>query len=233
MIHDFIDLAKYDIESSEILFENNKFSNSLYFYHQSVEKAVKYLGLKIGIIYEDNLKKISHHPIKVFSILDQKENLFNGEGIDDFALTIKQLTDESLVEKTLEAMEDSLIYLFEVDIKKSYFQNFKIYIKDKDFPEKQMLLQIEENEYYNKMAENFFSQLNVGAVILRLLFLNSCLCSKYKLDTYRYISNEITNPIEYFSKNNSIISHFPIFIKSMNLCLSQIKNIDWKNKNYA
>ncbi|MCD5969400.1 HEPN domain-containing protein, partial [Riemerella anatipestifer] len=82
MNNDFIELAKNDIESSEILFKYKKFSNSIYFYHQAVEKVVKYLGLQIGIINENELKRISHNPLKVFSILDAKENIFKGQGGD-------------------------------------------------------------------------------------------------------------------------------------------------------
>lgn len=72
-----IQLAKNDIKDSELLLNNQSFNNSLYFYHQAVEKAVKYLGLEIGIINENDLrKKISHNPLKIFIILNEKKNLF-------------------------------------------------------------------------------------------------------------------------------------------------------------
>ncbi|MDR7757422.1 HEPN domain-containing protein, partial [Riemerella anatipestifer] len=233
MNNDFIELAKNDIESSEILFKYKKFSNSIYFYHQAVEKVVKYLGLQIGIINENELKRISHNPLKVFSILDAKENIFKGQGGDDFKMMLKKMTDEEIARQTLSSIDESLSNLYEIDNKKSYFQNFIEYIKDKEFPDKLILMKIKENAYYNKMAENFFSQLNIGVVILKILFLNSCLCTKHKLDTYRYSSQEIPNPIEYFSQGNLLIANLPIFIKSIKLCLSQIEKIDWKNKNYA
>lgn len=62
-----------------------------------------------------------------------------------------------------------------------------------------------------------------------MLFLNSCLCSKYKLDSYRYNSESIENPVDYFSETNPIVLRLDIFIKSLSICLSQIENIKWKS----
>ncbi|WP_083564123.1 HEPN domain-containing protein [Chryseobacterium carnipullorum] len=47
--NDLLQLARNDINIAELLFNNNIFSNAIYFYHQAVEKAVKYLGLRIGV----------------------------------------------------------------------------------------------------------------------------------------------------------------------------------------
>ncbi|MPT32714.1 MAG: HEPN domain-containing protein [Chryseobacterium sp.] len=232
-MNDLLPLAQTDIKSAELLFNNKIYSNAIYFYHQAVEKAVKYLGLRIGVIdIQDLRRKISHNPIKVFKILDEKENIFDGQGIDNFSSMIKLLTDEQLVNRTLSEIEKSTRNLYDLDSKISFFQNFKNYIIDKNFEEKELLLSIKENAYYNKMASDFFNQLNVGATIMRMLFLNSCLCAKYSLDSYRYSSNEIGDPIEHFSINNPIILKLDIFIKSINICVSQLPTIKWENEKY-
>ncbi|OBW43568.1 HEPN domain protein [Chryseobacterium sp. MOF25P] len=228
-MNDLIKLATVDLKSAELLFQLQIFHNAIYFYHQAVEKAVKYLGLQIGIIDNNALKKIGHEPIKVFKILDEVEKVFHNEELTEFVSLIKKLTDEQLVNKTLLEIEQSTQNLYELDFNLSYFQNLRIYIADKDFPQKDIISTIEENSYYNKMAKEFFNQLNVGAVIIRMLFLNSCLCSKYKLDSYRYNSEKIENPVDYFSETNPIVLKLDIFIKSLAICLSQIENINWKN----
>ncbi|MBW3523322.1 HEPN domain-containing protein [Chryseobacterium sp. NKUCC03_KSP] len=233
-MNDLLQIARNDINTAELLFNNKIYSNAIYFYHQAVEKAVKYLGLRIGVIDTDDLRrKISHNPIKVFKILDEKENIFGGQGIDNFASIIKQLTDEQLVNNTLSEIEKSTRNLYDLDSNISSFQNFKNYIVDKNFEEKESLLSIEENAYYNKMASDFFNQLNVGATIMRMLFLNSCLCTKYSLDSYRYSNNEVGDPIEYFSINNPIILKLDIFIKSVKICLSQLNVIKLENEKYS
>lgn len=226
---DLIKLATVDLNSAEVLFQQQIFNNAIYFYHQAVEKAVKYLGLQIGVIENNTLKKIGHEPIKVFKILDEVEKVFKNEDLTSFVSLIRKLTDEQLVNSTLVEIERATQNIYELDFNLSYFQNFRKYIADKDFPEKETILTIEENSYYNKMAEDFFHQLNVGAVVIRMLFLNSCLCTKYKLDSYRYNSESIENPVNYFSESNPIVLKLDIFIKSLAICLSQIENIKWKN----
>lgn len=167
-MNQLVEIAKKDIDASVLLLNNQNFHNSIYFYQQAVEKAVKYIGLEIGIVNENELrKKVSHNSIKVFAILDKKENLFGGTGIDNFATLIKQMNDESLVNSTLKAIDENTKSLYKIDNSISYLQNFKNYIKERDIPEETELMNFNENVYYNKMAEDFFSKLNTGAVILR------------------------------------------------------------------
>lgn len=228
-MNNLIKLATADLKSAELLFQQQIFHNAIYFYHQAVEKTVKYLGLQIGVIENNTLKKIGHEPIKVFKILDEIEKIFYNEELTSFVFLIRKSTDEQLVNNALLEIERATQNIYELDFNLSYFQNFRIYIADKDFSKKETILSIEENSYYNKMAKDFFHQLNVGAVVIRILFLNSCLCSKYKLDSYRYSSEKIENPVDYFSETNPIVLKLDIFIKSLAICLSQIENINWKN----
>ncbi len=44
-MEDLLKLAKEDLEIAQLLYDNNKFYNSFYHYHQSVEKSIKYIGL--------------------------------------------------------------------------------------------------------------------------------------------------------------------------------------------
>lgn len=134
-----------------------------------------------------------------------------------------------MVDKTILQIKQSTQNIYELDTAITHFQNVRNYIAAKDFPEKEAILIIEENTYYNKMAKDFFHQLNVGAIVLRMLFLNSCLCTKYKLDSYRYSSESIENPVDHFSISNPIVLKLNIFIQSLSICLSQVEKIKWKN----
>ena len=69
-MEDLLKLAKEDLEIAQLLYDNKKYSNSLYHYHQSVEKSTKYIGLSIGGITTQQLnKEISHDPINAFKLL--------------------------------------------------------------------------------------------------------------------------------------------------------------------
>lgn len=155
-MNDLIKLATVDLKSAEVVFQQQIYNNAIYFYHQAVEKSVKYLGLQIGIIDNNALKKIGHEPIKVFKILDQVQKIFNSEELTSFVSLLKKSTDEQLVNNALLEIERSTQNIFELDFNLSYFQNFRRYIADKDFPQKDVILTFEENSYYNKMAKDFF-----------------------------------------------------------------------------
>lgn len=66
---DFLKQAKEDVESAKILYQNKKYSQSVYLFQQSVEKACKYLGLTIKAISVVKLREISHNPHLVFKTI--------------------------------------------------------------------------------------------------------------------------------------------------------------------
>ncbi len=63
----FIEISAEDLQTSILLYSNGKNPQALFSFQQSVEKAVKYLGLKDGIIQPNELeRKISHKSNKIF-----------------------------------------------------------------------------------------------------------------------------------------------------------------------
>ncbi|MEQ8414747.1 MAG: HEPN domain-containing protein [Imperialibacter sp.] len=68
-MHEFFTLSKNDLRTSGILYDEKLYTNSLYHYHQGVEKAVKGICLSIGGISERDLKSISHDPLNAYKIL--------------------------------------------------------------------------------------------------------------------------------------------------------------------
>jgi len=62
-----LEMAKMDLEASKILFENKLYPLAVFHLQQSVEKAVKSLGIRDGIITESEAKKaVWHYPIEVY-----------------------------------------------------------------------------------------------------------------------------------------------------------------------
>jgi len=67
-----------DLESSEILYEKEKYSRAIFLFQQSVEKVTKAFGLLYSLVKEEDLaRKISHQSHKVFKkpISDIKDKL--------------------------------------------------------------------------------------------------------------------------------------------------------------
>jgi hypothetical protein len=242
-MEEFIVLSKEDLEITEILYKEKKYSNALYHYHQSVEKAVKYVGLSIGGISETQLNTdIKHDPIKVFMNLFKYFSL-NSKGllpaINPHLFTnakqiIETWSDEDIVNgawKMIETISNEPKIINEEQYP-SHFDALCDHIQ-KIVPEINLGL---ENELFKKYAalrlEDEASKtiivINYGSKILQILLTNTLICSKFKPDELRYPSNKLGNPVDHFNENNSIIRDLPIFIKSMKIVLEFADKINWK-----
>lgn len=245
-MEDLLKLAKEDLEVANLLYDNKKYSNSLYHYHQSVEKSIKYIGLSIGGITSQQLnKEISHNPINAFKILfkyfkkqsngllpDIDPHLFiNAKRIIDSGSEkevvnrawnlIKSITNEGRI-----INEDQFTTAFEAVCD---------YIK-RIVPE--MDLGLDNNPYkqlvaitLEKEAKNTIILINYGMKILQVLLMNSLICSKFKPDNFRYPSDALGNPVEYFDENNALIIDLPLFMKSMNIPIEFADKINWGKKS--
>lgn len=70
----FLNLTKDDLKSSKLLYKENQYRTSYFFFQQAVEKANKAYGLHSGLIGENDLQKISHDQFKI-----HKKDLINQE----------------------------------------------------------------------------------------------------------------------------------------------------------
>jgi hypothetical protein len=246
LMEDLLKLSKEDLDVANLLYDNKKYSYSLYHYHQSVEKSIKYIGLSIGGITSQQLnKEISHDPINAFKILfkyfkDQSNGLI--PDIDPHFFTNTKRIIDSGSEKELVNRAWNLI--------KSIANEGKL-INENQFPSAfeavcdyikrivpKMDLGLDNNPYkklvaitMEKEARNTIILINYGMKILQVLLINSLICSKFKPDNFRYPSEVLGNPLEYFDENNSLIIDLPLFMKSMNIPIEFANKINWGKKS--
>ncbi|ADQ78619.1 HEPN domain protein [Paludibacter propionicigenes WB4] len=244
-MEDLLKLAKEDLEIANLLYNNKKYSNSLYHYHQSVEKSIKYIGLSIGGITTQQLnKEISHDPINAFKLLFK---YFKGQSnglipdIDPHLFTNAKKIIDSGSEKEVVNGAWNMIQsicneakIIHDDQFPTAFEAVCDYIKkiapamdlglDKDPYKKLVAITME------KEAVNTIILINYGMKILQVLLMNSLICSKFKPDNFRYPSNELGNPVEYFNENNALIMDLPLFMKSMDIPIEFAGKIKWGKK---
>ncbi|APH38228.1 HEPN domain-containing protein [Methanohalophilus halophilus] len=74
-VKEFVKLAKSDLKSSVVLYENKCYPQSIFFFAQSVEKANKALALSSGKFDEESMLEIRHDPMEIYKrmLIDQKE----------------------------------------------------------------------------------------------------------------------------------------------------------------
>lgn len=69
----FLDIAKQDLKSSQLLFENECYPQSVFFFQQSIEKAVKSIAIWLELTtIKKASKKIRHQGMKLFEITNNK-----------------------------------------------------------------------------------------------------------------------------------------------------------------
>ncbi len=66
--YNFLEIAKSDLSASKCLFNNKFYPQSLFFFQQSVEKAVKSFGISVGLLKDEKAVKIYSHKSSVVFI---------------------------------------------------------------------------------------------------------------------------------------------------------------------
>ena len=238
----YLKLAKEDLETAQLLYKGKKYSNALYHYHQSVEKASKFIGLAIGGISEKQLTDISHEPIKVFKFLfNHIEKQSSGllPPVDPHLFTnAKQIIDSESEEEIVRSAWEMLKSISNEGktINEEHFPSHFDAVVDyigKTIPNFNLGL---ENELFKQYAAVRLRDeatktiifINFGIKILQVLLINSLICSKFKPDQFRYPTNKLGNPAEYFNENNPLIRDLQFFMNSMNIPIEFAPKINWK-----
>ena len=212
----WIDAAAHDIKACKVLCDNRLYAQSLFHFQQSVEKCSKYIGLEIGGFSDKELKEISHNPIKLFKKMAEKINKENDDY--DSQYWDKELAKSQCIIKN--AKEDDAVNVFKVIVGRDlrdipplgeetlegYLKGvIEEYIPDMDIKELCMLLEqemlSEEKEYVRQMClRNTY-----GERILVLLLMLSLLLSRFKVDDFRYPSQQYGNPNDYFNEDRALV----------------------------
>lgn len=237
----YLKLAKEDLETAQLLYKGKKYSNALYHYHQSVEKASKSIGLSIGGISEKQLTEISHEPIKVFKfLLKHVEKQLDGllPPVDPHLFTnAKQIIDLESEEEIVRSAWNMLKSIsnegkiINEELFPSHFDAVVDYIS-KTVPNFNLGL---DNESFKRHAAlrlkyeaiKTITFINFGIKILQVLLINSLICSKFKPDQFRYPTNNFGNPVEYFNENNPLIRDLHFFMNSMKIPIEFAPKINW------
>jgi len=82
----FLDISINDLKSAMLLYEKRFYRNSYFLFQQSAEKANKALGMFLGHSSFEELKKVSHNPMRIYRKIIKKQ----ADDINEFNLRIKQ-----------------------------------------------------------------------------------------------------------------------------------------------
>lgn len=240
-----LNIAIQDIKSCDVLYKAAQYPNSLFCFQQSVEKSIKYIGLTMGCISEEQLQKdIRHDPTKVFTkmfnhLANNSDGFlppFNAHEITNAKQVIMQGSEQDSVD----ALKNFMQYIIEqpelIDASIPPFEAVCNYISiispNRDLGLSDPLCKSYVEVRLRKQVEEVILLVNYGTRIMELLMGYALLLSKYKVDDFRYPSDVYGDPNEYFNKLNPLIINLPLFIMGLNSCVLKFADkIPWKQSS--
>lgn len=219
-------ISKEDLKSSILLYENENYTQALFYFHQAVEKATKHLALSYGITEIEFRQKIKHNGIKLFKEMFKRIQIQNDFIPIPFEVTSEFETIEA--ELKLLSNQDVISFLLK-QISSIYEAPYPIPIQDMSRPLQLVIdyliklgvtheLIIKpftewEYAYTEKILKistlKTIASANLNSKIVLLLFSFTIFTNRYKVDDFRYPSNMINDPIDYFTNDNPYVAGLP------------------------
>lgn len=246
-------ISKGDLNSSVVLYENKNYAQALFYFHQSVEKAAKYLALSCGITENEFKQKIKHNGIKLLKEMAKKIGTQN-EFIPMESISFQ---DFEIIDTKLKTSSNQDVASFlSKQISLVYKEPFPIPIQDMSKPlqlvidyliklgvtHELVLKPFSEAEYvYTEEVLKVdtlktIATINLNSKIFPLLFSFIVFTNRYKVDDFRYPSSHIGNPLDYFTIDNPYVvelpKFFPVLEKTINLIEKMIEINNFPTQKY-
>lgn len=234
-----------DYDASLSLLNEKKFSRSLYFFQQSVEKAFKYICLEIGAIEYCNTKQVSHDVFKLmnklckyfFKMANRPELNSIVIAVENDLNILNNIKDET--EKVIAACETIKTFscsppIFVKKEGESYTaafhrvtSSFGLNLNETDYKAIEDLEQSNKC-YVKKSMEDLITFFNLGIKLLTLISSYSIYTNHFKTDDLRYPSPAIYNPSSYFNEDNIFIRALPMMLDTYyRFVLVHLDEVNW------
>lgn len=239
----YIKIAEQDYKAACELYDAELFPQALYSFQQAVEKLCKYVAIRSLLMSEIDIKhKIGHKMLYVFKLMFAKikettpfiVNTLNETDFNELEKTVHVGTESQFVSRVWENIVcigqspwpiDMLKYDSEFDALVGYFENMGIDIYQGNPPgetEKKFI----EVGLKNETSRHIIN-INLGAKLLPLLLFMTIYMSRYKSDEFRYPSERIGNPTDYFNGQKEYVKKLPHLCKLYSGLLEFIIHIEW------
>lgn len=242
-----LEISKEDLNASKLLFENEMYPQSLFYFQQSAEKLVKYIGLKEEVIEKSDLqKKVSHKSTLIFRrAIIKYQNQFPShidfdidkelQGINNF---INNNPTPEVVRVVLDQIKDAIenkpSLPFDIDSLEKIEDFCKILeqINPGD-PNIETLRKIKNNDLFmpimDQMIKEFKSKLPDYTQSIMILFIVNSLSEKL-VSSVRYPDlDDMINPRLKYNLKNPMIEALPIFHNALLFCSEMIEKIETNN----
>ncbi|MGM0502516.1 MAG: HEPN domain-containing protein [Bacillota bacterium] len=223
---ELLEIAKKDLDSSKLLYENEFYPQAMFNYHQSLEKITKSFSLANNIITENDLKEYNHKPFTIFRNLYKnlfgffkeqiktegvlENNDLSNNDISKFDLFVDEANDnldaaQSNQRKYLNIAEEELVE--SLDLIKKLENNFMG----------------KNNDYNSEDDKQKIDQLMLVYIYLGKL---SMLISSSHATYSRYVfPDEGQTPSKIYNKKHSIIKNYNDIHNILKKCVSSYEEL--------
>lgn len=244
----FLKMSRMDLKASKTLYKEKLYAQALFSFHQSVEKAAKYLALSCGITENEFKQKIKHNGIKLFKEMFKKVQIQN----DLIPMESIPFQDFEVLEAELKILSTGEVASFlSRQVSLTNKEPFPIPIQDMSKPLQLVIdylikLGVTHELIVKPMAEweyayiektlkisalKAIATINLSSKIFPLLFSFIVFTNYYKVDDFRYPSANIEDPLNYFTVDNPYVSELARFFPILENIITLIeKMIDINNR---
>ena len=211
-----LEISKEDLEASRLLYKNNMFPHSIFYFQQSLEKLIKHLGITNEVINPEELhKEIGHKAEIIFKKLAQRTVELTGDKDFNIDNDYKKITDLNksvplidllpVVKNTIEAYRkyEMPIDFEEVIIKMIKSNNEELVKKVLQNPVRnaQFILHMKE---FTRVFPLYHSSVMV------LFMLNPILTNYVSIVRYPK-KDSFENPSKIYNVDHTLIKYLPYF----------------------
>ena len=239
-----LEISKEDLNASRLLFENEMYPQSLFYFQQSAEKLVKYIGVKEEVIEKKDLqRKVSHKSTLIFRRATIKyQNQFPSHIDFDIDKELQRINNfinnnptpevvSLILDQIKDAVENKPSLPFDIDSVET-IEDFCIILEqiNPNDPNIETLRKMKDDNLFmpiiDKMIKEFKSKLpNYTQGIMILFIINSL--SEKLVSSVRYPDlDDMINPSLKYNLKNPMVEALPIFHKALLFCSEMIENIE-------
>lgn len=236
----FLEIAFHDLKVSKELYISEHFPHSIFYLQQSIEKAVKFIGLKNeSIKVSELMHSIGHITSKIFKkeivkYLEYTEYNTPEELYKEFqsiAQTIHETSDELMIPELIDIIENFNDSTNEGSAISAMDSPDKLieFLKKYDLSAEIDIEQLESNlqnpifkELILDMIKNFKPNLIEYIKSIQILFMLTNYFEKL-VSTVRYPNDQFISPSEIFTKEDTLVKTVPYFQEKTYICFKRIQ----------
>lgn len=238
-----LDISKEDLDASRVLYENRLYPQSLFYFQQSVEKLIKFLGLKEEIINPTDLQnKISHKTSQIFRSAILKHQKLNpisvNFDVDKEFQTLKDVVNKTPENQLLDSIFDNIYNTlnnkpdlpFDINQIESFSDLYEaLKLLNPDEPNLEQIKYFDDDRLFKSYGEKILREFKLdfdeyirGVMVLFLINI----ISEKLVSSVRYPDiGKMNNPSNKYNDKHPLILKLTTLHKALDYCIESIENI--------